>query len=468
MSMRSASSPPLLAVERSLGSVRSVAAAPGVGWIYTYLIIQFVCQLALLVPALAPLRIVFRSAAFGTSVLFLAIVPGGPLYQNALRTLISVVLGILALSWMNPEGGGVLAASASWLFHLAIVAPVFWVGRLRIDGRGVERLVLLVWAFYAASAAVGVLQAVFPGRFQPAISVIIAEKGVDTLQALSIRLSSGDWILRPMGLTDVPGGAGYAGLYSILLGLGVVIARPFWGARVAGVGTMLLGAIVIYLCQVRAVIVLTGICLIALVAISVVAGRLSRFFLIGLLGVVVAFVAWAGALSLGSDAVTDRLSTLIEDDAGSVYYSNRGIFLEKTFNQLLPEYPFGAGLGRWGMMNHYFGTAKRSLWVEIQWTGWLYDGGLVLLLAYPAAVLFATWNAARLALGPESSRLAVWASILFAYDVGAFALTFSYPIFMATAGIEFWVFNAALFQAWGGAAVGNGRLVPAPSVGVRR
>lgn len=456
MRMRAVTSPPLPASGRAAGVVQAISVTPGAGWIFTYLVIQFLCQLALLVSALAPFRILFRSAAFGTSLFYLALVPGSPLHKNPLRLLVASVLAILTLSWMNPEGEGLFAASAHWLFHLAIVAPVFWVARLRIDERGVERLALVVWAFYAASAAVGVLQAVYPGRFQPAISVVIMEH---KLQALTIRLSSGDWILRPMGLTDVPGGAAYAGFYAILLGIGVLIARPFRGARIAGISAMLTGAVAIYLSQVRAVLVLAAICLVALVVISVISGRITRFFLIAAVGVTVALVAFSAAVLLGGETVTDRLSTLVEDDAGSVYYTNRGLFIEYTFSRLLPEYPLGVGLGRWGMMSTYFGTPQRSLWAEVQWTGWLYDGGLPLLLIYPAAILLATWNAARLALGPHDSRLAIWASIIFAYDVGAIALTFSYPNFMGTTGIEFWIFNAALLQG----AVGRGTASAAPA-----
>ena len=37
------------------------------------------------------------------------------------------------------------------------------------------------------------------------------------------------------------------------------------------------------------------------------------------------------------------------------YQENRGIFLTYTLQELLYEYPFGAGIGRWGMMSAYFG-----------------------------------------------------------------------------------------------------------------
>ena len=82
--------------------------------------------------------------------------------------------------------------------------------------------------------------------------------------------------------------------------------------------------------------------------------------------------------------MSKRLQTLVADDPGKVYHSNRGHFLEDTIYNQLPEYPVGAGLARWGMMNRYFADKDDlltpPLWVEIQWTGWLYDGGIPLIL----------------------------------------------------------------------------------------
>ena len=45
---------------------------PGPAWIFAFTITQIACQLALLVRELAPARVVFRSASFGVSLLFLS------------------------------------------------------------------------------------------------------------------------------------------------------------------------------------------------------------------------------------------------------------------------------------------------------------------------------------------------------------------------------------------------------------
>ena len=75
------------------------------------------------------------------------------------------------------------------------------------------------------------------------------------------------------------------------------------------------------------------------------------------------------------------------------FREQRGAFLTYTVSELLYEFPFGAGLGRWGMMHVYFGDA--TLWqappihVEIQPTGWLLDGGVLLWVAMGGALVMA-------------------------------------------------------------------------------
>jgi hypothetical protein len=141
-----------------------------------------------------------------------------------------------------------------------------------------------------------------------------------------------------------------------------------------------------------------------------------------------------------------------------VYYSNRGYFLEGTLEHYVPEYPLGAGLGRYGMANAYFGNngdpSRPPLWVEIQWTAWVLDGGVLVMVLYPLALLLTALWAFRLALQREDpGEFWLWGSIIFAYDLGAIALTFSYPFFMSQAGMEFWLLNAALFGAFAHASV---------------
>jgi hypothetical protein len=149
--------------------------------------------------------------------------------------------------------------------------------------------------------------------------------------------------------------------------------------------------------------------------------------------------------------VTDRLASLTDGDPRAVYSKNRGQFLTYTIDVLLPQFPLGAGLGRWGMINAYFGDNRHpersGLWAEIQWTAWLFDGGVPLIAAYVMALLMAlrgSFKLTRLTAETRRNDLWLWATLVCAYNVGAIAMTFSYPLFASQAGLEFWVLNGVL------------------------
>jgi hypothetical protein len=166
---------------------------------------------------------------------------------------------------------------------------------------------------------------------------------------------------------------------------------------------------------------------------------------------VVFLAAFELAMSLASDSVTERFTTLMGENKSEVYYSSRGLFVDETVNILLPQYPLGAGLGRWGMVNYYFGDNTDPqvppLWVEIQWTGWLFDGGVPLIVVYICALWLALMVTMKIALGRNRSDLGIYATLLFTYDIGAIVDTFDSPFFAGQSGLEFWFLNAMLFAA---------------------
>ena len=43
--------------------------------------------------------------------------------------------------------------------------------------------------------------------------------------------------------------------------------------------------------------------------------------------------------------------------------------------------------------------------------------------------------------------LQIWGALFIGYNVGAMAVTFNYPLFIAQGGMEFWLLNGALFAA---------------------
>jgi hypothetical protein len=429
---------------RDAEPVPAVASAPGVGsgWIFVHIGVQIACQLALLVRELAPARAFFRSAAFGFSLLLLVMTPGWSQGANRLRAAVLVVVLILFLSAFNPLGGAPLAVLAHWSMSLAIVAPIFWVSRLNVKANTLANLLLVLWVFHTASSVVGLLQVYFPGRFMPALTTFIAEK-----EMLSIRLTSGEWIPRPMGLTDTPGAVAGSGMFATLLGFGVGLARPFRGARLAAMLSMIAGVSCIYLSQVRSMLVMLGICFIALMGLFVLSGKVPRLAWTLVVASLAALVGFEVAFVAAGDTITSRFATLVQDDPGTIYRMNRGRMVEAGFSTLLPEYPLGAGLGHWGMVNAYFGSGEHEIGAEVQWVAWILDGGLPLVVAYLVAILIAVYLAVRASLHPRGGQNEAWCAVVAACGIGTLALCFSYTPFMSTNGIEFWLLNAVLIQS---------------------
>ncbi|MEI9939924.1 MAG: hypothetical protein WDO69_22110 [Pseudomonadota bacterium] len=421
-------------------------------WLVGFALIHLTCQLLLLIPALSGVRIVVRMAAFGVSLAFLVLIPTRRTLRTPLRTCALCILALLGLEFFHPEGSGLLGALAAIMLNLAVLAPIFWVPRTGTTSANLQSLVTILWLFYSISAVLGVLQAYFPGRFQPPLSAVLAANSRNHLAGLEIELASGARVFRPMGLTDSPGGAAFAGLYSVLLGTGMLLSSkpPFKGARLVSVASMLAGLVCLYLCQIRSLLVMAGVCVVTLLALLLITGSISR--LVGLLGAVGAIIpgAFALALTIGGKSMTARLTTLVESNPGAVYYANRGRFLESTLNHYLPLYPLGAGLGRWGMVYAYFGNGAESLWAELQWTAWLFDGGVPLVLLYLTAILLATWGCQKVALGriaDADPSLSLWGAVIVAYNVGAIAICFNFPLFASTGGVEFWLLNMAVLSA---------------------
>ncbi|MGE0710926.1 MAG: O-antigen ligase family protein [Planctomycetota bacterium] len=407
---------------------------------------QILCQLALLVGALGPLRLFIRAATFGSSTLLLAylLLTRRPKTMHPSAKAGLVVVLVLLLGLAHPETNTLTAALAQITMYVSILAPLFWVACCRCSADVLRRVLLILLAFHTLSSLFGVLQAYFPGSFRGALAF-------DAGGQYTIKLASGQRVYRLMGLTDAPGGAATSGFYAVLIGTAFLVSeRARWPRVLAFLG-IVLGMFCLYLAQSRSRFVMTGICATSLLALMAYRGQLRRLAVALVLGVTAVLGAFGWAQAIGGEAATERLSTLVTSDPGQLYYKNRGTFLERTLKEQLPENPLGAGLGRWGMMFAYFGSASasRPIFAEIQLTGWVLDGGLPLVLAYGAALLAAFWVAWRLATRTSTDQpLWLFAGLVFAYDLGALAMSFSYPIFMSQQGMELWLLNAVLFDAY--------------------
>jgi hypothetical protein len=410
------------------------------------ILFQILCQLCLLVGFLSPFRLLIRTATFGSSLVLFAyllatrrLTRAHPAIKPAIVVMIILVLGLL-----HPETNTAFAALAQIGMYLAILAPIAWVATCRGGPDVLRRVLLILLAFHTLSSFFGVLQAYFPGSFQPAMAFAAGGQH-------QIKLASGEKVMRIMGLTDAPGGAATSGFYAVLIGTNFLVSeRTRWTRRLGALG-ITLGMFCLYLAQSRSRFVMTAVCVACVLGFLAYRGQVKRLSVALGVGFVAVLGAFAWAVAIGGESATERLGTLVTSDPGSLYYSNRGYFLEQTLFELLPSHPLGAGLGRWGMMNAYFGSpsASRAIFAEIQLTGWVLDGGLPLACAYSAALGVALWVAWRLATRtPVGDPLWMHAGLVFAYNLGALAMTFSYPIFMSQQGLELWLLNSVLFAAY--------------------
>jgi hypothetical protein len=444
--------------EEPLRSVDVAVRAPGASgqdtrkaerWLCGFLLFQLGCQVALLFEALGGLRVLVRTAAFAASLTLLVLLTGRPCRHPA-RPWAVAALVLVCLGLAHPATDSLAAGAAHLALYAAILAPLFWVSRLAVSPAAFRRLLLILWAFHTLSAAVGVLQMHYPGRFQPSVSTKILGLG-DFAEAYKIELANGQQVWRPMGLTDTPGGAASAGLYAVLFGLGFLVHARSAALRALSIGSLTVGLFCLYISEVRSLLVMAGICSSSLIAILVWRGELRRLVGVALVVPLLAVGTFLWAAAVGGESTLHRLSTLVDGRPFEVYSRNRGHFLDQTFNELLPEYPLGAGLARWGMMRGYFGDESNPhslpIYVEIQWTGWLLDGGAPLMLVYAGAVLIGCWVGLRVALSRLPQEMPMWGALVLALNVGTLAVTFNYAIFMSQGGMEFWLLNAALFAA---------------------
>jgi hypothetical protein len=163
---------------------------------------------------------------------------------------------------------------------------------------------------------------------------------------------------------------------------------------------------------------------------------------------IIASFTWA--VAVGGDSVVNRFQSMLDVGVVQSYQENRGMFLSYTLQELVYEYPFGAGLGRWGMMSAYFGDPTNwqfpALWAEIQLTGWLYDGGVLLWTCYAGAVATAALYTYRIASSAET-HLTDLATMVLSVQVLVIGLCFTGPVFNTQMGIVFWLLSASVYGA---------------------
>jgi hypothetical protein len=415
--------------------------------LYYFVILQVVLQICLVIPQLEPGRIVFRTGAFLFSIYLLVALPGKS-QKHPSWIMLYFCLFFMLTSFIHPESNTPIAGIASIVFNVAIASPIFWVGRSRPTPKIAQNVIMILFAFHTLSCIFGVLQVIYPGQFQMNVSSVVVGNRL-AYEGSKIELTDGSVTLRPMGLTDVPGGAATSGINSTILGVGILLSTKSFRLRILVHLAIAIAFFCIYLTQVRVAIVVLLIVFCVTTLLLMAMGRrriLVEFAIVIPILVLTSFVA---AEFFGGESMANRVMTLFEDDPTNVYQKNRGGFLEYTMGPLMGEYPFGAGLGRWGMMRTYFGDENMqtspSIWVEIQFTAWLLDGGLPLMLSYMLAIILALIQAFKILMKSKNEWLSGWAILIIAYNISIIGLSFSYVPFIGQTGMDFWLLNGMLF-----------------------
>jgi len=302
-------------------------------------------------------------------------------------------------------------------------------------------------------SVLGILQVYFPERFlPPEFSVLARTLNPEMVHAMTYVGADGREIVRPPGLSDMPGGAAVAGMMTMILGLSLGLGRgERWVVRAACLAAAVVGMTALYLTHVRSLTLVAAASVGLFAVMRLRQGRTVEGGLTLAVGLALVVGSYVWALAVGGEAVSDRFSGLANDGVLRVFQDQRGGFIRYTLSELLYEFPLGAGLGRWGMMHVYFGDP--TLWqsppihVEVQLTGWLLDGGVPLWLLYGGALVLALYYSYRAAVRALSLVMQDVATIVLCLQLTIVCLCLTGPVFNTQLGILFWAMTGALYGA---------------------
>jgi hypothetical protein len=423
------------------------------GWLELFVLSQVLWGVLLFVPGSQSFRIYIRAFPYVASLAALVVCAKSGATDVAVPGARWIVAALLLLvANLVHEETWIKSGAAQIVFQLAIAAPVFWGARAWITRLRLERIMFLIFGAHLLSAAVGLLQVYFPARFMPPeFSSLALKLNPELLGALSYVGSGNRIITRPPGLSDMPGGASISGTIAALFGFALAMRgnqEKLWRAIYAALAVI--GITVVYLTQVRSMLamIVAGMLLVAFVRMR--RGRVLQSGWIVAVATVLVVGAFVWAVAVGGESVQNRFANIAGSGMVQSYKENRGIFLSYTLGELLSQYPLGAGLGRWGMMTLYFGDGGNwqypALHAELQLTGWLYDGGVLMWLFYGAALAAAVrYSYTRAA--ARDDPLSDFAEMVLVMQLLIVGLCFTGPVFNTQMGIMFWLCTAVLIGA---------------------
>ena len=357
------------------------------------------------------------------------------------------VLFLLTVMLFHPSTPSFVGGLAHVAVYFAVMTPLFWAPAYVRTPEHLARLLWILLLCCGANAVVGVLQVYDPGRWMPAEFSRVTLANVMALGPLSYVGPDGHLIVRPPGLFDTPGAVAGPAAYATLLGIVFAVsALPAW-KRVLSVVFAGAGLAAIYLSQVRIALVASVGMMIVYAVVAARQGRPGRAAQFTILAAGLVIGAFMLALTLGGKSVMERFMTLFAADPLSVYQGARGTQLNITFGDLFVNHPLGSGLGRWGMVANYFGSFRPdadAIWAEIQLTGWMIDGGILMVALYAGALVVTALTEYRVAIMTRYARLAQCGAVVLAANLGTAALIFSFTPFVTQVGIQYWFLAGAL------------------------
>jgi hypothetical protein len=219
-----------------------------------------------------------------------------------------------------------------------------------------------------------------------------------------------------------------------------------WWKRGVSLGFALAGISALYLSHVRAAFVMTLGMMAAYLALMIIQNQKKRVLGFGVLSVGLVAGGLSVATALGGASIAERFQTLLEGDPRQLYYQSRGVQVEAAMNELLDEYPLGAGLGRTGMLSYYFGdsTSGKGLFAEVQPNAWMIDGGIPLVALYGLVLIVTLIGDLKLILSLADPEDRLVATIVVAANAGTIGLVFTFVPFGTAVGMQFWFLEGML------------------------
>jgi len=423
------------------------------GWAEAFVISQTALPAILYFPGTQSIRPLARIGAFAISLLILLVVI---VRRNLLPRQLSpafgplkICLAFLTLMIFHPDTVSLTVGVAAVGFFVAILAPLIWVPALVHSVSQLRRLLWILLICNGVNSLVGILQAENPARWMPAeFSRLVAGSNYG-LDIATYKGANDQTMIRPPGLFDTPGAVAGPGLLAGFLGLALSIGSKSQVSKLMAAALGFCGITVIYLTLVRSSLLVLTVMLGTYILLRRFVGSNQRTPHLILLTVGVFAAGFQLASQYGGETIHDRFSTIVEEKPTEFYYRSRGIEVEYGFKELLPKYPLGAGLGRWGMVSHYVGaqTVEGAMGADTQFPAWIIDGGAVLLFGYCLAIWKAwSWLLQR-AKNTSDEQLRALAVLVLAVMAGMFIHCFSFPVFSTQIGLQFWFLIGASYGA---------------------